>query len=371
MMQSQFPLIFREHVPLAPYTTLGIGGPARFFAEAGTETHVMEALEFARTGSLPLFILGGGSNIVVSDAGFDGLVIRITLLGIRRKRSGLITAAAGEEWDQFVRWCVEHDLAGIECLSGIPGSVGGTPVQNVGAYGQEVSEVIHSVRVLDRGRQKVVELNNEQCGFSYRTSIFNTTKPQGFVVLAVSYELRPGSAPRIVYPDLRRLFAEKTNLPGLIEVRDAVISIRKSKSMVLRCDDPDSKSAGSFFKNPFVSSVTARQAEEAARQRGTLNRDEVMPRYPMPDGTLKLSAAWLIEHAGFVKGYCRGRVGLSSHHALALINRGGATAQELLDLMRDIQEAVRAQFDLELTPEPVFVGFPKPIPKTISVEERS
>jgi len=371
MKQSQFPLVFREHVPLAPYTTLGIGGPARFFAEAGAETHVMEALEFARARSLPSFILGGGSNIVVSDAGFDGLVIRIALLGIRRKRSGMVTAAAGEEWDQFVRWCVEHDLAGIECLSGIPGSVGGTPVQNVGAYGQEVGEVIHAVRVLDRGRQKVVELSNEQCGFSYRTSVFNTTRPKGFVVLAVSYGLRPGGAPRIVYPDLSRHFAERSDPPGLIEVRDAVLNVRKSKSMVLRPDDPNSKSVGSFFKNPFVSSATALQAEEAARHRGTLKRDEVMPRYPMPDGTVKLSAAWLIEHAGFVKGYSRGCVGLSSRHALALINRGGATAEALLDLMRDIQETVRSRFDVELTPEPVFVGFTKPLPKAISVEERS
>lgn len=371
MKQSHFPLVIREHVPLAPYTTLGLGGPARFFAEAGTEAHVMEALEFARIRGLPSFILGGGSNIVVSDDGFDGLVVRIAVLGIRRKRCGTVTAAAGEEWDQFVRWCVEHDLAGIECLSGIPGSVGGTPVQNVGAYGQEAGEVIHAVRVLDRAKQKVVELSNEQCGFAYRTSVFSTTKPQGFVVLAVSYALYPGGAPRITYPDLRRHFAERSSPPSLTEVRDAVLKIRKSKSMVLRPEDPDSKSAGSFFKNPFVSSITALRAEETARHLGTLKRDEVMPRYPMPDGRIKLSAAWLIEHAGFSKGYSRGCVGVSSRHALALINRGGATAQELLDLARDIQKAVHSRFDIRLTPEPVLVGFANPLPTTIPDEERS
>jgi UDP-N-acetylmuramate dehydrogenase len=357
MMQSLFHVVFREHVPLAAYTTLEIGGPARFFAEVGTENQVVEAFEFAEARNLPIFILGGGSNILVSDAGFDGLVLRMALRGIKQQAGDAVVAAAGEDWDAFVRWCVEHGLAGIECLSGIPGSVGGTPVQNVGAYGQEVGEVIVSVCALDRTRRQVVTLSNQDCGFAYRTSIFNASQRERYVVLTVSYDLRTSGEPRVAYPDLVRHFADRSDPPSLGEVREAVLSIRGSKSMVIRPEDPNSKSAGSFFKNAFVTPDMVQKVEEVARRRGTLKRGELMPQYPMADGGVKLSAAWLIEHAGFAKGYARGRVGLSSRHTLALINRGGATAQELLDLMRDIQSAVRASFGVELIPEPVFVGF--------------
>lgn len=357
MKQSHFPLVVREQVPLAPYTTLGVGGAARFLADAETEAQAIEALEFAEARNLQVFILGGGSNIVVSDAGFDGIVLRIALRGIRQKSSGAIVAAAGEEWDPFVRRCVEQGLGGIECLSGIPGTVGGTPVQNVGAYGQEVGEVVAAVRVLDRTTKLVTELSNQECGFTYRTSIFNTSNLERYIVLSVSYALHPGGEPRVAYPDLSRYFADRRDPPSLAEVREAVLSIRDRKSMLIRAGDPDAKSAGSFFKNPLVPPLRAAKAEEAARRGGTLNKDEVMPQYPMPDRMVKLSAAWLIEHAGFTKGYSRGSVGLSSKHTLALINRGGATARELLDLMRDIQSAVRASFGVELTPEPVFIGF--------------
>ncbi len=357
MKQSLFKAVFREHVPLAAYTTLNIGGPARFFMEAGTEDQVGEAFEFAEVRHLPVFILGGGSNLLVSDAGFDGLVLRIALRGVHRRAGDAVEAAAGEDWDTFVRWCVEHDLAGIECLSGIPGSVGGTPVQNVGAYGQEVAEVIVSVRALDRTRRRLVTLSNQDCGFSYRSSIFNSSHREHYVVLAVSFDMHPGGSPRVAYPDLIRHFSDRSAPTCLREVRDAVLSIRSSKSMLIRPEDPNSKSAGSFFKNPVVAPDMAQKVEEGARRGGTLKRGELMPQYPMPDSKVKLSAAWLIERAGFAKGYARGRVGLSSRHTLALINRGGATAQELLDLMRDIQSAVRASFGVELTPEPVFVGF--------------
>jgi UDP-N-acetylmuramate dehydrogenase len=360
MRQSLFPVSLREQVPLAPYTTLGIGGAARFLAEAVTEAQVIEALDFADARSLPVFILGGGSNIVVSDDGFDGLVIRIALRGIKQKDDGVIVAAAGEEWDPFVCRCVEYRLAGIECLSGIPGTVGGTPVQNVGAYGQEVGEVIVAVRALDRITQQVIELNNRECGFAYRTSIFNTSKRERYVVLSVSYVLHAGGESRISYPDLLRYFGDRTETPGLTEIREAILQIRDRKAMILRPDGPDARNAGSFFKNPIVPADIALPAEETARRLGSLHRDELMPRYPLADGKMKLSAAWLIEHAGYAKGYCRGRVGLSSKHTLALINRGGATAQELLSLMRDIQTAVRATFGVELIPEPVFVGFHEP-----------
>lgn len=357
MKQSPSPLIVRENVPLAPFTTLGIGGPARFLLEAQTEAQVMDALELAAARSLPAFVLGGGSNILVSDAGFPGIVIKIALRGIEQTDGGLIVAAAGEDWDPFVRRCVGQELAGIECLSGIPGTVGGTPVQNVGAYGQEVSEVIVSVRVLDRRTRHVAELSNEECGFAYRKSIFNTSHREHYVVLSVSYALQAGGVPRIAHPDVVRCFAGRTDRPSLAAVREAVLRIRESKSMVARPGDPDVKSAGSFFKNPVVPAAMAANIEEAARRHGLLQEREAMPRQPMPGSMVKLPAAWLVEHAGFAKGYSRGHVGLSSKHALALINRGGATAQELLDLVRDIQTAVRTLFDVELVPEPIFVGF--------------
>lgn len=357
MNPSLFHVAFRESVPLAAYTTLDIGGPARYFAEAATEDQVAEAFEFADARNLPIFILGGGSNILVADEGFDGLVLRMALHGIKQRARDAVVAAAGEDWDAFVRFCIDRGMAGIECLSGIPGSVGGTPVQNVGAYGQEVSEVIVSVRALDRNRRQVVTLNNRDCGFAYRTSIFNAAQRDRYVVLAVSYDLRIGGTARVIYPDLARHFSDRSESPGLGEVREAVLSIRASKSMVIRPDDPNSRSAGSFFKNPFVTQDTAQVMEEAARRRSTLAAGKIMPQYPMADGMVKLSAAWLIEHAGFAKGYARGRVGLSSRHTLALINRGGATAREITGLMRDIQTAVRASFGVELIPEPVFVGF--------------
>ncbi len=357
MKQAQFRVFLREQVPLAAYTTLQVGGPARWFAEVETEDRLLEALEFAETRRLPVFILGGGSNILVSDAGYGGLVLRIALRGIRPRVGEAVTVSAGEDWDVFVRWCVERDLAGIECLSGIPGSVGGTPVQNVGAYGQEVAEVIVSVRTLDRTSRQVVTLSNRDCGFAYRSSVFNTAQRDRYVVLSVSFNLHPGGKPRVVYPDLLRHFSDRSDPPRLDEVREAVLMIRRNKSMVIRPEDPNSKSAGSFFKNPIVAVGLAQKAEEAARRRGTLKLSDLMPRYPVDDGGVKLSAAWLIEHAGFAKGYARGRVGLSSRHTLALINRGGATARELLDLADDIQSAVHTVFGVELAREPVLVGF--------------
>lgn len=357
MTLSPPPMILREQVPLAPYTTLGVGGPARFMIEAQTESQVTSALEFADAGQLEVFVLGGGSNILVSDEGFSGLVIRIALQGIEQKNRGQISAAAGEDWDQFVFRCVEQGFAGIECLSGIPGTVGGTPVQNVGAYGQEVSEVITSVRALDRITRQAVELGNMECGFGYRTSILNTLNRNRYVVLSVDFALRAGGQPRIGYPDLSRCFAGRTHQPSLTEVREAVLRIREGKSMVIRPGDPDAKSAGSFFKNPILPEERAAQIEEAARQHGSLAGDPTMPRYPMPDGMVKLSAAWLIERAGFTRGHCRGRAALSNKHALALINKGGATAQEIVVLMREIQAGVRQIFGVELLPEPVFVGF--------------
>lgn len=344
-MPSQ--LSIQENILLAPFTTLGIGGAARFFAEADSEEKLIEAIEFAEVRQLPVFILGGGSNVLVSDKGFPGLVIRVAIKGIAWHEE--ITAGAGEDWDGFVGQCVRRNLAGVENLSGIPGFVGGTPVQNVGAYGQEVSETISKVRAFDRQSKQIVELSNAKCGFSYRASIFNSTERHRYVVLAVSYVLRPGGEPALRYPDLKNYFTGQNDKPTLAEVRQAVIEIRSRKGMVIVPDDPDCHSAGSFFKNPVISTEVFAALEAAANERP--------PSFPAANGNVKVPAAWLIERAGFQKGYAKGCAGISFKHTLAIINRGGATARDVLDLVEEIRWQVRNRFDIELMPEPVFVGF--------------
>jgi UDP-N-acetylmuramate dehydrogenase len=353
-------LLIRENAPLAPFTTLRIGGAARFFAEARSEDDLLVAFEFAERRQLPIFILGGGSNVLIADDGFPGLVARVALESVAWRNEGekvLVTVGAGEDWDQLVAQCVERDLAGVECLSGIPGSVGGTPVQNVGAYGQEVSETIVSVRVFDRLERRFVELSNAECQFSYRASLFNTTIRDRYVVLAVTYALKPHGDPALRYPDVKNFFADAAVKPSLREVRDAVRAIRVRKAMLITPDDPDCRSAGSFFKNPVVTLETFARIEAAAKEQGLLRADERAPSFPASEGKVKVPAAWLIERAGFQKGYNRGRVGISSKHTLAIVNRGGATAREVIELAREIRERVSERFGVPLTPEPVFVGF--------------
>jgi UDP-N-acetylmuramate dehydrogenase len=335
----------REKVPLAPFTTLQIGGCARYFISANTENELLDALEFAGTRALPVFILGGGSNVLVADEGFPGLVLQVALKGIEWLGDELVTARAGEDWDEFVRQCVERELAGTECLSGIPGSVGGTPVQNVGAYGQEVSETITSVRGYDRLTQRIVDLSNGDCRFAYRTSIFNTTERDRYIVLAATFALKPRGQAAIRYTDLEKIFGGTTARPGVREVREAVRSIRASKAMLLIPGDPDCHSAGSFFKNPIVTTDLLERLTEA------------VPNYPAGDGRVKVPAARLIELAGFEKGYTRGRAGISSRHSLAIVNRGGATAREVLDLANEIRDRVERKFGVRLQLEPVLVGF--------------
>lgn len=356
-------LVIRENVPLAPLTTLGIGGAARFFVEISNEDELIEAVEFAGRRRLPVFILGGGSNLLIADEGFPGLVIRVAIKGISwgiewREE---VTAGAGEDWDRFVGQCVERKLAGVECLSGIPGLVGGTPVQNVGAYGQEVSETIIKVRAFDRESKQIVQLSNADCQFGYRTSIFNSTKKDRYVVLAVTYALTPNGEPALRYPDLKNFFAGRNEKPTLAEVREAVIAIRLRKGMVIVSDGPanhsECRSAGSFFKNPVVSNEAFAQLEAAAREQGLIHNGERVPSFPAANGKVKVPAAWLIERAGFQKGYAKGRVGISSKHTLAIINRGGATAVEVFALVREIKTQVRNKFEIELFPEPLFIGF--------------
>jgi UDP-N-acetylmuramate dehydrogenase len=350
-------LKIQENTPLAPFTTLGVGGPARYFVEAKNESSISDALEFASERRLPLFILGGGSNLVIADEGWPGLVLKIGLMGVESYPDGdaaVFHAGAGENWDDFVACTVERNCAGLECLSGIPGTIGGTPIQNVGAYGQEVSQRISSVRVLEIATGKVSELSNEQCGFSYRSSIFNRRDSGKYVVLQVVYRLRQGGRPTVDYADVKKYFADTESSPTLEKVRDAVREIRRSKAMLLAPGDEDCRSAGSFFKNPLVSGAEADRIEAVARQRVP---GQPLPRYKGEGGQVKLPAAWLVEHAGFHKGYTRGRVGISRKHSLAIVNRGGAKARDIIALKEEIEDRVFELWGIRLQPEPVFVGF--------------
>jgi UDP-N-acetylmuramate dehydrogenase len=344
----------RENIPLAPYTTFNVGGPARYFVEAKSEAEVLEGIRFSRERQMSLFVLGGGSNLVVSDNGWPGLVLKIGIKGIDSSDENgktIFTAGAGEDWDALVARAVHENCAGIECLSGIPGTVGGTPVQNVGAYGQEVAETITAVRVIEIANGKIREMSNADCGFSYRTSIFNSSEKGRYIVTRVSYALVPGGSPRIEYADLKRYFASDAS-PSLGALREAVRTVRAAKAMLISADDPDSRSAGSFFKNPIVS------VAEYDRISGLpLCKESKPPRYPAADGQVKISAAWLVEHAGFPRGYTFGRVGISNKHSLAIVNRGGAKGADILELKNRVQEGVTKAFGVQLHPEPVFVGF--------------
>ena len=334
-------------------TTLGVGGPARWLGVAQDAHELLAAVRFAREQRAPFFVLGGGSNVLIADAGFDGLVIHVALKGIEEQDVGddrvLLRVAAGEDWEPFVRRATGENCAGIECLAGIPGTVGGTPVQNVGAYGQEVSAVIGRVRVFDLKERRVAEFGAEDCDFAYRTSRFNTVDAGRFVVLRVDYQLKRGGLPVITYPDLLRGFPADAR-PTLTEVADEVRRLRQSKGMVLVDCDPDCRSAGSFFKNPIITEDHADQIGFVAGRKP--------PCFPCGvDGSVKVPAAWLIEQAGFSRGFALGAAGVSTKHTLALVNRGGATAREILALAAQIRSAVEKKFRVVLRPEPMFVGF--------------
>jgi UDP-N-acetylmuramate dehydrogenase len=340
-------MLLREQVPLAAYTTFGIGGPARWFVESTDEDSIVEAVLFARERGIPLFVLGGGSNLLVSDVGFPGLVLRVALTGIDQQED-LFRVAAGEDWDRFVSLAVDRGYGGIECLAGIPGTVGGTPVQNVGAYGQEVSGTIVSVRVLDLHTMTFAELPAVACGFAYRRSIFNSTQRGQFIVTRVDYTLQTHAFPVLSYPDLKRRFHGREDTPSLAEAAAAVREIRHAKGMLLGAGEPDCRSAGSFFKNPVVSQA---QYDDLAAQSSS-----PVPCFAATRGFVKIPAAWLVEHAGFQKGFAMGAAGISSRHTLALINRGGATAAEILDLRDVIVATVEERFGIRLEQEPVWLG---------------
>ena len=341
---------------LSELTTLRLGGPARTLVEARSEPELLAAV---RGEDAPVLLVAGGSNLVVADDGFPGTVVRVLTRGTEeRERDGRVElkVQAGEEWDPFVARCVGEGLAGVESLSGIPGSIGATPIQNVGAYGQEVAETIVSVRVLDRERDAVVELPAADCGFAYRSSAFKRT-PGRWVVIAVTFSLerRELSAP-LTYAELARALdvAPGEGAP-LADVREAVLALRRGKGMVLDPADPDSVSAGSFFTNPILEEDAFAAVETRAAEHGRL------PRFPEPDGRIKTSAAWLIERAGFERGQGDPNgIAISSKHTLALTNRGAGTTAELLALARELAGGVRERFGVELVPEPTLVGLDWP-----------
>ena len=344
-------MTIRENVALGPLTTLGVGGAARYFAVAQNEADVAEAVQWAEERGLPLFVLGGGSNLLVSDAGFPGLVLQIAIKGMQDCGDGRFEVGAGEDWDAFVDRMVRAGMQGVECLAGIPGSVGGTPVQNVGAYGQEVAETIVAVQAFDRKTGGFVDLDREACKFRYRKSLFNTDEPERYIVTRVDFELHPNGQAQVTYGDVKRYFAESSKVADLHNVSSAVRKIRRGKGMLIVEGDPDSRSAGSFFKNPVV--PAGRLGEMAAA--ATVGEGAV-PHWPAGDGMVKLSAAWLIERAGFGKGFVDGAAGISSRHTLALINRGGATATDIERLQDRIREGVKARFGVGLEREPVKLG---------------
>ena len=332
---------------------MGVGGSARFFVEASDEATIASAVAWAESRHVPVRILGGGSNVVVADAGVDGLVVKVDLRGVSsREVAGAmeVTAAAGEPWDPFVARAVAQGWGGLECLSGIPGLIGATPIQNVGAYGQEVSQTVTAVRVLDRRSGEIATLAAAECGFGYRTSRFKSPDPERFVVLAVTYRLSHDGAPAVRYADLDRDLARRgISRPSLADVRDSVLAIRRSKSMVLDPHDPNRRSCGSFFLNPIVDAAALARVERAVGESS-------MPRWPEAGGRVKLSAAWLIERAGFRRGEGPGPVALSTRHSLAIVCREGARASDVAAFAREIKARVEERFGVRLEPEPVLWG---------------
>ncbi|MGA8043205.1 MAG: UDP-N-acetylmuramate dehydrogenase [Terracidiphilus sp.] len=356
-------MLLEENKPLAPFTTFGIGGPARWYVQATREDEIVEAVEWAGKQRVPLFVLGGGSNLLINDAGFPGLILHIALRGITAADEGkhrLYRAAAGEDWDRFVQHTVEDNCAGIECLAGIPGTVGGTPVQNVGAYGQEVASSIAHVHAFDTLAKAFVDFTAADCGFAYRRSRFNTADRGRYIVTRVDYRLSRDGAPTLRYADLQRAFPADI-AASLAQVAAEVRRIRQAKGMLLVEGDPDCRSAGSFFKNPIV---TAEQCAHVASLSG-----KEPPRFPAgvdaEDAThSKIPAAWLIEQSGISKGFTLGAAAVSSRHTLALINRGSATAADILALAGHIATTVHQRFGIHLDREPVLVGFDPPLQTT-------
>ncbi len=329
------------------YTSLRVGGPAKSIITVSTEDEIIAAIEAA--GDSPILIIGGGSNVLVSDQGFDGTVIHIANNQAESEvdacSGATLTIGAGENWDEFVLTTISRGFAGLETLSGIPGTVGAAPIQNIGAYGHEVSEFITRVRTYDREAKAVKTFTNSECEFEYRNSIFKRT-PGRYIVLSVQFQIRRGeTSTPITYAELaKKLGIEVGEKAPVVDVRNAVMDLRAAKGMLLNPDDKDSWSAGSFFTNPIISVEIASALPEGA------------PKWPLTDGRVKTSAAWLIEHSGIDKGHAHGGARVSTKHVLALTNSGNATAEELVELAREVRTAVQAKFGITLEPEVNLVG---------------
>ncbi|MFO0752495.1 MAG: UDP-N-acetylmuramate dehydrogenase [Thermodesulfovibrionales bacterium] len=350
----------RENYPLKELTTFRIGGPARFFAAVATEEQAQEALAFSREAGVPVFVLGGGSNILVSDAGFPGLVILNRIQGREVRREGeevLVRAGAGEEWDALVRHCVENSWQGVECLSGIPGTAGAAPVQNIGAYGQSAGAVVAEVRTLRVESGERVVFNNPECGFGYRTSFFNAAGAGKYLITSVLFRLIRGGAPDLSYRDLQKHFSGRGEV-SLAQVREAVLEIRNAKGLLTLEGYDVFRSAGSFFRNPLI---PGGQFEELRRQVQDAGGCTAWA-WPQPSGEVKVSAACLIQCAGFPRGHRQGRVGLSPRHALILVNYQDASSGEVVAFAREVQERVKERFGVLLKPEVQLVGFSPPHP---------
>jgi UDP-N-acetylmuramate dehydrogenase len=355
-------LDIRSGVPLAPLTTLETGGPARYFIEAESDDVARAAAEWARSRGLPTYVLGGGSNVLVSDAGLDGLVIRMRTRGVTIRRDSAAGdhvrahVAAGEEWDTFVRTAVDAGLAGVECLSGIPGSVGAAPIQNIGAYGQEASDTIADVTVLDLATFERGTIDAAACSFGYRDSRFRRD-PGAHIVLGVSFRLANAAPSPPTYPEIVRELGDSS--ASLRSIREAVLRVRRRKSMVLDHSDENRRSVGSFFTNPVVSGDEADRVALEAERTGVPDPAS-MPRYTAEHGGLKLSAAWLVENAGFPRGTHEGNVGISTRHTLALVNLGKATTSEVLAFASAVRDKVKETFGVALEIEPVCLGCAPP-----------
>lgn len=349
-----------EQKQLGPFTTIGLGGPARWYTSCSSNDEILAALKWALAHTQPIFVLAGGSNSLIADEGFSGLVIHLNVKGIQWQDSGLVTVAAGENWDDLVQQSVERGFSGIECLSGIPGSVGSTPIQNVGAYGQEVKDTIVSVEALDRKSFATIKISNADCDFSYRMSRFKGQDRNQFVILSVTFKLIPGGIPKITYPELQNMILTQiranekplSQIERLKLIRETVIQIRARKGMVVRKEDPDSRSLGSFFMNPIVTNADKERILAIATTEKLLPVPNV---FPADDNRWKISAAWLIEQSGVRKGEKHGGAAVSSKHTLALINHHYATTKDVLDLANSIRERVRKKFGIELQQEPELV----------------
>lgn len=353
-------LTVKENILLSELTTIKLGGNAAQFCECNTENEIIECIIYAKDNNLRLFVLGGGSNVIFPDNGFDGLLLNPLVKGIKihndLKEHTVIKVGAGEKWDDFVNYCVDNNLTGVECLAGIPGTVGATPIQNVGAYGQEVSDTIIFVKAIDVKTLKITGIMSEDCLFSYRNSRFKSVDKGKYIITEVTFKLRKNGEPRIVYPELSKYIYENVPLNSINDnkeklkaVKNCVLQLRKKKSMVVDPCDVDSVSCGSFFTNPVIS------RDEFSKLTANANIDiKDIPHFDV-DGGVKIPAAFLIENAGFNKGYKRNGVGISNKHTLALVNYNG-TSKDLLKLADEIREKVFEKFGIRLIIEPEVVS---------------